>query len=366
MGMYEELGLRPAINASGKMTALGGSVLDDAVVAAMGEAARSHVVMEDLLRVAGRVIAEATGAEDGCPTTGAASGIAIAVAAVIAGSDPAHVEMLPDAGGRPCEVLLLKGHSVNFGASVRQMIALGGGRATEVGSVNKVSAAHLEGSITERTAALLFVQSHHTVHKGQIPLAEMIAIGKRHHIPVIVDAAAEDDLRHWPATGADLVVFSGGKAIGGPTSGFICGAHALIESCRAQYTGIARPMKVGKETVLGLLQALRQYGNEPVGDGGRDRMTQLARRLGNLPGLSGTVEQDEAGRHIYRAVLTVDPSEAGRDAHGLARELAAGDPPVFLRDHQADTGRLSVDPRPLTTDEEEQLVRRFTSILGAV
>ncbi|WP_406147707.1 DgaE family pyridoxal phosphate-dependent ammonia lyase [Streptomyces sp. NBC_01012] len=364
MGVYEELGLRPAINASGKMTALGGSVLDDAVVAAMGEAARSHVVMEDLLRVAGKVIAEATGAEDGCPTTGAASGIAIAVAAVIAGSDPVRVGMLPDAGGRPSEVLLLKGHSVNFGASVRQMIALGGGRATEVGSVNKVSAAHLEGSITERTAALLFVQSHHTVHKGQIPLGEMIAIGKRHGIPVIVDAAAEDDLRHWPATGADLVVYSGGKAIGGPTSGIVCGAHALIESCRAQYEGIARPMKVGKETVLGLLQALRQYGSEQDGDGGLDRMTRLAHRLGSLPGITGTVEQDEAGRHIHRAVLTVDPSGAGLDAQGLARELAAGEPPVFLRDHQAGTGRLAVDPRPLTEEEEEQLVHRFTSILG--
>ncbi|WP_399142833.1 DgaE family pyridoxal phosphate-dependent ammonia lyase [Streptomyces sp. NBUA17] len=363
MGVYEDLGLRPAINASGKMTALGGSVLDDAVVAAMAEAARSHVVMDDLLRVAGRVIAGATGTEDGCPTTGAASGTAIAVAAVIAGSDPARIEMLPDAGGRPDEVLLLKGHSVNFGASVRQMIALGGGRAREVGSVNKVSGAHLEASVTERTAALLFVQSHHTVHKGQIPLAEMIAIGKRHGIPVIVDAAAEDDLRRWPATGADLVVYSGGKAVGGPTSGFICGARDLIESCRAQYTGIARPMKVGKETVLGLLQALRQYGHERAGDGGRERMTRLARTLGELPGIDATVEQDGAGRHIHRAVLTVDPAKAGRDAQGLARELAAGSPPVFLRDHQADTGRLSVDPRPLTPDEEEQLVRRFASVL---
>ncbi|MEK8144484.1 hypothetical protein NKH18_30210 [Streptomyces sp. M10(2022)] len=168
MGVYEELGLRPAINASGKMTALGGSVLDDGVVAAMGEAARSHVVMEDLLRAAGQVIATATGAEDGCPTTGAASGVAIAVAAVVAGSDPARVEMLPDAGGRPDEVVLMKGHSVNFGAPVRQMIAIGGGRAIEVGSVNKVSPAHLEGAIGERTAALLFIQSHHTVHKGQV------------------------------------------------------------------------------------------------------------------------------------------------------------------------------------------------------
>ncbi|MEV8225344.1 DgaE family pyridoxal phosphate-dependent ammonia lyase [Streptomyces sp. NPDC079167] len=365
MGVYEELGLQPAINASGKMTALGGSVLDDTVVAAMGEAARSHVVMDDLLRAAGQVIATATGAEDGCPTTGAASGVAIAVAAVIAGTDPARIESLPDAGGRPDEVILMKGHSVNFGAPVRQMIALGGGRATEAGSVNKVSPAHLEGAISERTAALLFIQSHHTVHKGQISLAEMITIGKRHGIPVIVDAAAEDDLRRWPATGADLVVFSGGKAVGGPASGFVCGTAPLIEACRAQYSGIARPMKVGKETVVGLLQALRQYGVDRAGDGGRARMARLAEKLGTLPGITGSVEQDEAGRNIHRAVLTVDAAEAGRDAHTLAGELAAGAPPVYLRDHQAATGRLSVDPRPVTAEEEEQLVHRFASILGA-
>ncbi|MFG2595350.1 DgaE family pyridoxal phosphate-dependent ammonia lyase [Streptomyces sp. NPDC048462] len=365
MGVYEELGLSPAINASGKMTALGGSVLDDTVVAAMAEAARSHVVMDDLMKVAGDVIAKATGAEDGCPTTGAASGIAIAVAALIAGADPDRIERLPDPGDRPDEVLLLKGHSVNFGAPVRQMVALGGGRVVEVGSVNKVSAAHVEGAVTGRTAALLYIQSHHTVHKGTVRLADMIAIGRRHGIPVIVDAAAEDDLRHWPATGADLVVFSGGKAIGGPTSGFVCGSRALVEACRAQYTGIARPMKVGKETVLGLLQALRRYGVDEAGDGGRERMTALAARLDALPGLTAAVERDEAGRSIYRAVLTVDPAAAGRDAQDIARELAAGSPPVFLRDHQANTGRLSIDPRPITADEEAELARRLTALLGA-
>lgn len=365
MGVYEELGISPAINASGKMTALGGSVLDDTVVAAMAEAARNHVVMDDLMKVAGEVIAKATGAEDGCPTTGAASGIAIAVAAVVAGMEPDRIERLPDPGDRPHEVLLLKGHSVNFGAPVRQMVALGGGRVVEVGSVNKVTAAHVEGAITGRTAALLYVQSHHTVHKGSVSLADMIAIGRRHDIPVIVDAAAEDDLRHWPATGADLVVFSGGKAIGGPTSGLVCGRRTLIEACRAQYTGIARPMKVGKETVLGLLQALRTYGDDEAGDGGRERMAALAAQLGGLPGVTATVERDEAGRNIHRAVLTVDPVTARLDAQGVARELAAGSPPVFLRDHQANTGRLSIDPRPITAAEEAELVTRISALLGA-
>ncbi|MEK8174088.1 DUF4310 family protein [Streptomyces sp. M19] len=237
---YRALGLAPAINASGKMTALGGTRLDEGVIAAMGEAARGHVVMDDLMIAAGRDIARHTGTEDACPTTGAASGVAIAVAALVAGTDPVRVERLPDAGDAPNEVILQKGHAVHFGAPVRQMVALGGGRPIEVGAVNKARP-NTSRARSPRTAALLYVQSHHTVHKGQVPLETVVAIGREHGVPVIVDAAAEENLRRWPATGADLVVYSGGKAIGGPTSGIICGPARLIAACRAQYGASAVP-----------------------------------------------------------------------------------------------------------------------------
>ncbi|MFJ9410017.1 DgaE family pyridoxal phosphate-dependent ammonia lyase [Streptomyces sp. NPDC101393] len=362
--LYDDLGLAPALNASGKMTALGGSRLDEPVIAAMADAARGHVVMDDLLIAAGRDLARATGTEDVCPTTGAAAGIALAVAALIAGTDPARIERLPDAAGAPDEVILQKGHAVHFGAPLCQMIALGGGRPVEVGSVNKARPEHLAAAVTDRTAALLYVQSHHAVQKGQVPLETMVALGRERGIPVIVDAAAEEDLRRWPATGADLVVYSGGKAIGGPTSGLICGRADLIAACRAQYGGIGRPMKVGKETVAGLVRAVRAYGGAAADpEEQRSRMARLAERLDRLPGLSARVVRDEAGRLIHRAELTVDAATAGRDAAGLAAELAQGSPPVFLRDHQAATGRLAVDPRPLTPDEEERLVARLTGIL---
>ncbi|GAA2096522.1 DgaE family pyridoxal phosphate-dependent ammonia lyase [Streptomyces albiaxialis] len=365
---YESLGLRAAVNANGKMTALGGSRLSATTIAAMGAAGRDHVVMDDLMTAVGRELAAAAGTEDACPTTGAASGVALAVAALVAGTDPARVERLPDPGGRPCEVVLPKGHAVNFGAPVAQMIALGGGTPVEAGAANKVRAAHLEGAIGARTAALLYVQSHHAVQKGMVSLAETVAVGRAHGVPVIVDAAAEEDLRKWPATGADLVIYSGGKAIGGPTSGFVCGPAPLIAAVRAQYAGIGRPMKVGKETLLGLAQAVREYGAGAAasdGDGARARMERLAARLGTLPGLSARVVRDEAGREIFRTELAVDPARAGRDAAGLAAELAAGTPPVFLRDHYATTGRLAVDPRALSAEEEDHLARRLAELLGA-
>lgn len=367
--IYGELGLSPAVNANGKMTALGGSVLSDDVVAAMGEAARSHVVMDGLLTAAGAELARAAGTEDACPTTGAAAGIAIAVAALVAGTDTHRIEQLPDPGDAPHEVVLPKGHAVHFGAPVRQMVALGGGRPVEAGEVNRVRGEHLSGAIGARTAALLYVQSHHTVQKGMVSLAETVAVGRAHGVPVIVDAAAEEDLRAWPATGADLVVYSGGKAVGGPTSGMICGPSRLIAACRAQYGGIGRPMKVGKETVLGLVRAVREHtaraGSAATREAERQRqrMAELAEMLGELPGVTADVVRDEAGRDIHRAQVTVDPERAGRDAVRLAAELAGGDPPVFLRDHHAASGRLSVDPRTLGEGEQELLVRRLTGLL---
>lgn len=365
---YDTLGLTPAVNANGKMTALGGSRLSEETIETMGAAARAHVVMDDLMVAAGRELAAAAGTEDACPTTGAASGVAIAVAALVAGTDVARIEALPDAGDRPCEVILPKGHAVHFGAPLTQMIALGGGRAVEAGSANKVRAAHLEGAITDRTVALMYVQSHHAVQKGMVSLAETVAVGREHGIPVIVDAAAEEDLRRWPDTGADLVVYSGGKAIGGPASGFICGSSELIAACRAQYAGIGRPMKVGKETVAGLVQAVRTYGRAATtseGERQRTRMHALAARLGALPGIEARVVQDEAGRQIFRTELTVHPEAAGRDAVSLAAELVAGTPGIHLRDHHASSGRLAVDPRPLADAEEEILVRRLTELLPA-
>lgn len=216
---------------------------------------RSHA----LLKVISRHIAAATGAEDGCPTSGAAAGIAISIAAVIAGCRLSLIEQLPFSEGLKNNIVIQKGHAVHFGASVQQMIALGGGKAVEVGNANHVEEAHLREAIDAQTAALFYVKSHHAIQKGMQSLATMIQLGREYGLPVIVDAAAEEDLRRYVALGADLVIYCRGKVIGGPTSGFITGRASLVTACRAQYKGVGRAMKVGKEAIAGLLTALRQY-----------------------------------------------------------------------------------------------------------
>jgi uncharacterized pyridoxal phosphate-dependent enzyme len=366
---YEDLGVPAVISAQANSTPLGGCTLSEGVIEAMAHAARQHVDMDDLWRAAGRFLAEATASEDACPVTGAAAGIAVCVAACVAGTDPLGIQRLPDADGRPNEVILQKGHAVSYSnAPIAQMIALGGGRAVEVGAVNETLAAHVAGAVTDRTAALVYVTSTtHAVHRKGVSLEEMVAIGKTRGIPVIVDAAGEEDLPRWPGTGADLVIYSGPKALGGPTAGFVCGRAPLIEACRAQYAGIARPMKVGKENLLGLLEAVREFRSvtaEERGEAQRARMTSLAARLDGLPGVSARVEQDVSGRAIHRVLLTVDPDSAGRDATTLAAEMAAGSPAVHMRDFRMHLGQLEVDPRALSPDGEELLVSRLRELLS--
>jgi L-seryl-tRNA(Ser) seleniumtransferase/D-glucosaminate-6-phosphate ammonia-lyase len=364
--IYEKFGVRPVINASGKMTNLGGSVLSSAAAEAMRQASQNHVELDELMRRAGAIIAEATGAEAAWPTTGAAAGIALSVAALIAGADPYRVEQLPDASFTVRrEVVLQAGHMVNFGAPVTQMIRLGGGIPRVVGAVNLTTSAQLSGAIGPETAAILHVQSHHAEQKGTVSLEEVVRLAHARAVPVIVDAAAEEDLRLYVATGADLVAYSGGKAIGGPTSGFVAGTRELVEAVRAQGRGIGRPMKVGKEQIVGFLAALQEYLAADAATVARrnDRSRRLADMLRDVPGLDVGLARDEAGRDILRVALRPSP-ESGLTARELLNRLASGSPSIRTRGHEAALGVIFVDPRELSAGAEEIIAERLRTIFA--
>lgn len=354
---YSQLGLSRVINAAGMMTALGGTTLHEDVIAAAAAAGRSCVDMEGLKDKAGEAVARLLQAEAAMITTGAAAGISIMVAAAVAGADPVRVGRLPDADWEQREIVIQAGHAIHFGGSVTQMIRLGGGRPLLAGEANHVEADQLEGLLGPRTAAFFFVQSHHAVQKGMLSLTECVRICRAKGVPVLVDAAAEEDLQRYPAL-ADLVAYSGGKAIGGPTSGIIAGGAELIRACRMQERGIARTMKVGKETIMGLLAALHRYVEA---DHETERARQLAivkaleSGLEGLPGTTLTRLPDEAGRAILRLGLKLDEAQLGFSAHDLMKGLQHGAPPVVLRGHWAGTGTVAIDPRPIDLEDAKAI-----------
>lgn len=366
MSIYEEIGLRRVVNASGRVTVLGVSTISDDVAKAAVAGAQSYVVIEELLVRAGEIISQYTGAEDSCPTSSASAGICLSIAGVITKGKKTLIEKLPNTDGLANEIILQKGHSINFGAPIDTMIRLGGGVPVEVGQATEVTPEHIEEAITEKTAALLYVKSHHCVQKGMVSIETMRDIAHRHNLPLIIDAAAEEDFRKYIALGADLVIYSGAKALEATTSGFITGKKELIGYAREQYHGIGRPMKVGKEMIMGLLKALDQYEHkdrEAEVQKNIAKVQYLVEEMNKISGLKAVQVQDEAGRAIYRARLTVDPANTDKTAAQINEELKAGNPTVRCRTEFLNLGMIDFDPRPLVEGDKELIIEKLKKIM---
>ena len=367
MNVYEKIGLQRVINASGRMTALGVSTLSDQVAQAAVEGGQSYVVITDLYKKAGEIISTYTKAEDSCPTCSASAAIAITIAAIISKGKKSIIEKLPWSDGLANEIIIQKGHVVQYGAPMTSMIKLGGGVPVEVGMANKVAPEDIEEAINDKTVALFYVKSHHCVQKGMVSISEMIEIAHRHNLPLMIDAAAEEDFEKYVAMGADAVIYSGAKALEATTSGFVTGKKEIMENCRKQYIGIGRAMKVGKEQIMGLLAALDRYYNK---DHDLEIKTQLEivdyinKEIAKIPGLSTKTIQDEAGREIYRSQVKVDEEKVGKTAIQIDKELREGNPSIHCRTHLLNQGIMSFDPRPLVEGDKELIVEKLKKVIG--
>jgi L-seryl-tRNA(Ser) seleniumtransferase/D-glucosaminate-6-phosphate ammonia-lyase len=355
------------INAAGKLTALGGSAQSAAVAAAQATWAQRHVDLAGMRRVAGEKISRLTGGEATCITTGAAAGIAIGVAAVLTGTNRELIRRVPDLGGGN-GILLQAGHAVNFGAPVEQMIRLGGGNPEIFGSTNSVTEDNLADILDNGSVkALLYVKSHHCVQDNMISLSRCIALCHARELPVIVDAAAEEDLRRYIEVGADLVTYSGGKAFGGPTVGFITGRKSLIDACERQSQGIARAMKVGKEAIAGLLVALDEYtAADPAG-----RLSDLSSiNEAIMTGIekcrhyAAYLKPDEAGRPYARVAISA--KNDAFDIRDLVTFLGRENPVVRTRNHHLDQGIVLIDPRELGHREATIIVGKLVAFDAAL
>lgn len=350
------LGLRPIINVSGTMTALGASIVVPQAIQAVSEILPQFVEIHDLQRKASAVIARLTGAEAGCVTASASSGITTAVAGAMTGSDLPRIEQLPDTTGMKNEVLIQTGHMVNYGAPLEQSIRLAGAKVVIIGTATRAMPHQLVGKITERTAAAVYVVSHHTVDYGMIPLGEFARICHEQGVPVIADLASEYDLRVFLTQGADIAIYSAQKFLGGPTAGIIAGSRELVRAAYFQNSGIGRGMKVGKEGIVGAMAALDAWekrDHQAIRALETGYLNLWQERLSGLAGITVTIEPDPTNNPLDRLKLAVNPDEAKITAWGLAGRLAAGDPPVIVRDHEIEHGFFYLDPCNLHPGQAE-------------
>ena len=362
--VYRAIGVTPVVNASGATTRYGGTKLRPEAMDAMAKAAIVLVDIEELNRRAGEIIAEVTGAEAGFVSSGAAGGLVLQAAACIAGSDPAKMVQLPNTRGLKNEIIIHNSHRFAYDQSYR----VAGARLVGIGDGRRCYPWQLEAAFTDRTAAVAYLCSPF-VSRRALALEDVCEIAHKRGVPVIVDAASmlppRANLRKYTQEGADMVIYSGGKAVRGPQgTGVLCGRADLIEAAAAntapnQFLG--RGMKVAKEEIVGLIAALQVFvGEDEKAETSRYRRMadSVVDALIEVPGLAVTLEHDDYDYHVPTALMTFTKNWSGPTRDQVLDNMAQGDPPIHL--HQlGNPDELAVDPINLDEGELQTVIRRL-------
>ena len=369
--IYDDLEVRKVINGHATLTILGGSLMPDEVLTAMNDAARHFVDIDELQEKVGRRIASWTQNEAAYVSCGAAAGLVLSTAACITGLDPEKRSRLPFTDGMKNEVIVQKKGRVSYDFAVRQA----GGVLVEIGSDDGATVEELEQAIGERTAAILYFFNASRM-EGQIPLEKSIEISGSRGIPLIVDAAAQippvENLWRFTRMGVSLALFSGGKGLCGPqSSGLIVGNQDLIDACAFNACPrpfIGRPMKAGKEEIVGLMAAVHWYLNLDHA-GLMNRYERQAQNvLEAFKGSKGIsvrrIFPSEAGQPMPRAEVMLDEKALGLTRDELIARLRSGDPSIVLA--PAGSAGVYVNPQTLKPDQEKIIVRRMREIIAGL
>lgn len=397
--IYDEVGIPTVINAVGEHTRISGTRMRPEAAEAMRRASEAHVHLADLQSHASELITEATGAEMGYVTNGAAAALTLATAACIADSDYRITNQLPHTDGVPSDVLVARAHrneyEVAFRAAGADLVGFG---LNDLGSgIEDVEPWEIETQITDETVAVAFIDRPFT----ELSLEMVVEVAHDHDLPVIVDAAAElppkENLTRYIDVGADLVAFSGGKAVRGPqATGFLAGRSDLVSAAALQHLpsgvddefwaagppaklfdtdslpgvprhGIGRGMKVGKEELLGLITALRLFLDEDEEQLHREwdeRAQRAASQLEEIDGLEPQLSNADDTRVATTTLVSVDEHSAGVSATELIHRLRDENPRIYVDESQHEQELFRINPKCLTGAELDYVIDRIEANLG--
>lgn len=394
MSIYQRFGVEPIINACGSVTRLGGAPMPSQVLEAFHEAAGEWVPLEQLQAAASKKIAAHTGTEAGVVTSGAAGALTLGTAAILAGHNMRRIEQLPHCEEFPHEFIIAREQRSGYDHAVRAA----GARLLEVGfneivsnaGVRRTESWEYAAAITENTAGIVYVHAA----DSQPALAEVVEVARQHELPVLVDAAGElpprDNLKAIAATGADLVAFSGGKAIRGPQStGLLCGKRELISSAALQMLdmddhyelwqppadlidtslfqgiprhGIGRALKVSKEEIMALLTALDLFAS-----GAYDAQNQEFQSWLEMIGEELELAQVHATCYLATPIngerwplldIHIDEDAVGT-AFDVCQRLRQGSPSIYVNHARLQEGILTINPLCLTAEHAQALAARL-------
>jgi len=321
--VYSRLGVKTVINCRGTWTYLSGSLQFPEVRAAQEEAGRHFVNMVELQQTVGRRLAELTGAESGLITSGAAGAMAAATAACIAGNDPKKIWQLPDITGLKHEVIMVGGRSA-FDSAIR----LVGAKLVLLEKPDDIA-----NAINANTAMI------YTTDLGD-KLAREAAIAKDHSVPLLLDDAAGippiDNIKLYAKMKLDLYTFSGGKGLRGPQcSGVLLGRKELVDAalrnCSPYEGAVCRPMKVGKEEIIGCLTAIETWlktDSKKLYEEWNARVERIARLVETVPGVKTQIYIPDDGNRYPTLRVTWDEQAFGFTVSDCVKKLHDGDPVI--------------------------------------
>ncbi len=367
--IIDNLGITKLINAGGPNTKHSGSRPRPETIRAMKAMSEVFVDMEELLIAAGRRIADLTGNEAATITSGASGGLVVQAAAAMAKDDPERIYQLPITDGIPNELIIQRGHRFIYD----HLYLVPGARFVEVGRPTDCTVDELAGAITQNTAGFVHLESPFKEHLG-VPLNELVDLAHSHNLPVLADGASmlppRENLTKYTGQGADLVSFSGGKAIRGPQStGFLVGKKEWIEYARlnnAPNPVAARAQKVSKEEIAGLLTAIELFTDideEAETSKYREQMNFVVDQIVEIPGITAKVVHNY-DHYIPHAVIRLNNDWAGHTYEEIAEKMKRTKPRVYIRvDHRPHPDRMWIDPLNLQEGELEIVANKLRTVL---
>ncbi|MBX9680200.1 MAG: L-seryl-tRNA(Sec) selenium transferase [Gemmataceae bacterium] len=376
--------LRRVINATGIVlhTNLGRAPMAETAAKAAYDAARGYLNLELDLETGKRSSRQSPIREWVCRITGAEAATAVnnnAAATVIA--------LRALCQGK--EVIVSRGQLIEIGGSFRipDIMAVSGAKLVEVGTTNITRIADFERAITENTAALMQIHTSNYRISGfskSVSLAELVGLGKAKGLRVIDDVGSgalvdfrrfgfegEPIARDSIAAGADLVLFSGDKLLGGPQAGILAGKKEWIQ--RIEKDPMMRAFRLDKMTLAALEATLRLYLREETAlaevptlsmlgtplDTLRTRAEELATALRGAPGLAGVETMQDVAfvgggslpdQQMPTWVVAVRPANISDDE--FSRRLRAGNPAVMGRVRE---GQVLFDVRTVFPEQMSDL-----------
>ena len=387
MSIYSRYGVKRVVNAAFHLTRLGGSTITPKVLEAMEEANKSYAYMWDLIEKGGEHIAKKINAPAAWITSGAFNALVLAAAACIAGDDPEAMRKLPHTEGMKNEFIIQR--SARLLVYDRSM-EVAGGKFVFVGDENwGCTPEQIERAITDKTAGIHY--AYPVMRRSAIcPLEKVLEIGKKHGVPVIVDAAGmtypKDVQEKFMEMGCDLVAV-GGKYVGGPNStGYIYGRKDLVDAIALHsfigaeagpkeqsgyYRSLGRGYKLDRQEVIGLLVAFDEW-MEMDHDKERfqpawEKVRNIEKGIKDLPGLKDARIQyypksgEGSGYHTVGLHVTLDLDI--EETNKLVKSMREGNPEVWVRNW----GRSSdfiINTISLQPGDEEIIVQRFKEIFG--